>query len=74
MITPKPMSGALGAEIEGIDLTLPLSIHDYKKIRNLLIEHEVIKTTLVKAKELRRFAEPLIFHHLKHLHLNGIIL
>ena len=36
------MSGALGAEIEGIDLTLPLSIHDYKKIRNLLIEHEVI--------------------------------
>ena len=42
MITPKPMSGALGAEIEGIDLTLPLSMHDYKKIRNLLIEHEVI--------------------------------
>jgi taurine dioxygenase len=42
MITPKPMSGALGAEIEGIDLTLPLSVHDYKKIRNLLIEHEVI--------------------------------
>ena len=42
MITPKPMSGALGAEIEGIDLTLPLSIHDYKKIRNLLIEHEMI--------------------------------
>ena len=25
-----------------------------------LIEHEVIKTTLAKAKELRRFAEPLI--------------
>jgi taurine dioxygenase len=42
MITPKPLSGALGAEIEGIDLTLPLSMHDYKKIRNLLIEHEVI--------------------------------
>ncbi len=42
MITPKPMSGALGAEIEGIDLTLPLSMHDYKKIRKLLIEHEVI--------------------------------
>ena len=42
MITPKPMSGALGAEIEGVDLTLPLSMHDYKKIRNLLIEHEVI--------------------------------
>ena len=42
MITPKPMTGTLGAEIEGIDLTLPLSIHDYKKIRNLLIEHEVI--------------------------------
>ncbi|MDG2140203.1 MAG: taurine dioxygenase [Gammaproteobacteria bacterium] len=42
MITSKPMSGALGAEIAGIDLTLPLSKHDYNKIRKLLIEHEVI--------------------------------
>ena len=25
-----------------------------------LVEHELIKTTLPKAKELRRFAEPLI--------------
>ena len=39
------------------------SSHRQAMFRNMavsLIEHEVIKTTLVKAKELRRFAEPLI--------------
>ncbi len=37
------------------------SSHRQAMFRNMavsLIEHEVIKTTLVKAKELRRFAEP----------------
>ena len=38
MIIEKPLAGALGAEIEGIDLTKPLSEHDYKQIRKLLIE------------------------------------
>ena len=42
MIIEKPLAGALGAEIEGIDLTKPLSENDYKQIRKLLIEHEVI--------------------------------
>ena len=40
-----------------------LSSHRIAMFRNLtssLIAHEVIKTTLPKAKELRRFAEPLI--------------
>lgn len=32
----------------------------YRNLANALIEHEVIKTTLPKAKELRRFVEPLI--------------
>lgn len=32
----------------------------YKNLAASLIEHEVIKTTLPKAKELRRHAEPLI--------------
>ena len=39
------------------------SSHRQAMFRNMtvsLIEHEVIKTTVVKAKELRRFAEPLI--------------
>src|SRR6056297_178453 len=31
-----------------------------RSLTNALIEHEVIKTTLPKAKELRRVAEPLI--------------
>ena len=32
----------------------------FQNMTNSLFEHEIIKTTLVKAKELRRFAEPLI--------------
>lgn len=32
----------------------------YKNMAASLIQHEMIKTTLVKAKELRRFVEPLI--------------
>ncbi len=32
----------------------------YRNLANALFTHEVIKTTLPKAKELRRFAEPLI--------------
>ncbi len=32
----------------------------FKNMSNSLFEHELIKTTLAKAKELRRFAEPLI--------------
>jgi large subunit ribosomal protein L17 len=32
----------------------------FRNMVNSLVEHEVIKTTLPKAKELRRFAEPLI--------------
>jgi large subunit ribosomal protein L17 len=32
----------------------------FRSLATSLIEHEVIKTTLPKAKELRRFAEPLI--------------
>lgn len=32
----------------------------FQNLTNALIEHEVIRTTLPKAKELRMFAEPLI--------------
>ena len=33
---------------------------DFKNMANSLFQHEIIKTTLPKAKELRGFAEPLI--------------
>lgn len=32
----------------------------FRNMTNSLVEHELIKTTLPKAKELRRYAEPLI--------------
>ena len=32
----------------------------FRNMTNSLVEHELIKTTLPKAKELRRFAEPII--------------
>ncbi len=32
----------------------------FRNMTNSLVEHELIKTTVPKAKELRRFAEPLI--------------
>ena len=38
----QPLSGALGAEIHGVDLTQPLSSNMYAEIRRLLVEHEVI--------------------------------
>ena len=39
------------------------SSHRHAMFRNMMVslfEHEVIQTTVVKAKELRRFAEPMI--------------
>ena len=41
MIDVKLLSGALGAEISGIDLT-NVSDKNFKKINNLLLEHKVI--------------------------------
>ncbi len=32
----------------------------FKNMMNALFKHELIRTTLVKAKELRRFAEPIL--------------
>ncbi len=42
MIDIKPIAGALGAEIHGIDLTSDLTAADYQQIKDLLVEHEVI--------------------------------
>ena len=42
MITVSPVSGALGAEIDGIDLSQPLSAQQIADIRAALLEHLVI--------------------------------
>jgi taurine dioxygenase len=41
MIDVKLLSGALGAEINGINLTV-VSNENFKKINDLLLEHKVI--------------------------------
>ncbi len=42
MLDIQPISGALGAEIHGLDLSGDLSTDDFQNIRNLLNEYEVI--------------------------------
>jgi len=42
MLNVKPIAGALGAEISGIDLAAPVSQQSYLKIRQALVEYEVI--------------------------------
>ena len=42
MLTIKPMAGALGAEIQGLDLSVELGGADISRIRELLNEYEVI--------------------------------
>lgn len=42
MLDIRPISGALGAEIHGLDLTANLTEKDVQRLRKLLVEHEVI--------------------------------
>lgn len=42
MLTIKPMAGALGAEIHGLDLSCELSSENLARVRRLVNEHEVI--------------------------------
>jgi len=42
MITAKPIAGALGAEITGIDLTQEISALQFQQLQQLLVEHQVI--------------------------------
>ncbi len=43
-----------------LNMTSPHRRAMFRNMTASLVEHEVIKTTLPKAKEMRRFAEPLI--------------
>ena len=42
MFSIKPMAGALGAELHGVNLCEDLSSETYAEIRRLLIQHQVI--------------------------------
>lgn len=42
MLEIHPIAGALGAEIHGLDLTSDLNSEQFKMLRSLLVEHEVI--------------------------------
>ena len=49
----KLLSGALGAEIEGIDLT-DVSDQNFKKINDLLLEHKVIFLEISQSLKINR--------------------
>lgn len=42
MYHAKSIAGALGAEVEGLDLAKGASADDYAEIHRLLLEHEVL--------------------------------
>ena len=64
MVTAERISGALGAEIRGVDLSLPLTDRDVAEIRAALLEHLVIffrDQEITPAQQYRfasRFSEP----------------
>ena len=41
-LTVQPLTGALGAEISGIDLSTPLNEGAYLELRNAWLEHKVL--------------------------------
>ena len=72
MIDVKLLSGALGAEISGIDLT-DVSDENFRKINNLLLEHKVIffrdqdMTPEEQITFVSRFGEPDIYPFVRGL-------
>jgi taurine dioxygenase len=65
MIAARKIAGALGAEVEGVDLSKPLSRADYAELRRLWLEHLVIffrNQNLTEAQYMafaQQFGEPI---------------
>ena len=57
-LTVTPISSALGAEIDGVDLTRPLSLEQRDAIEQALLQHQVIffKNQVITPQEQARFA------------------
>jgi len=72
-ITVRPVAGALGAEIGGVDLAAPLEAALVAEIRRAFLEHLVVffrNQQLTPARQLdfaRRFGEPMEYPQLKGL-------
>ncbi|MQT71858.1 taurine dioxygenase, partial [Pseudomonas sp. FSL R10-0071] len=57
-LTITPISSALGAEIDGVDLTRPLSLEQRDAIEQALLQHQVIffKNQVITPQQQARFA------------------
>ena len=72
-IDVKPVSGALGAEIKGVDISIPLEAEVVSEIRNALLKHLVIffQNQVITPRQQLNFAEqfgiPMEYPQLKGL-------
>ena len=72
-IDVKPISGALGAEIKGVDISIPLDAEVVSEIRNALLKHLVIffQNQVISPQQQLNFAEqfgiPMEYPQLKGL-------
>ena len=72
-IDVKPVSGALGAEIKGVDISIPLDAEVVSEIRNALLKHLVIffKNQVITPRQQLNFTEqfgiPMEYPQLKGL-------
>ena len=72
-IDVKPVSGALGAEIKGVDISIPLDAEVVSEIRNALLKHLVIffQNQVISPQQQLNFAEqfgiPMEYPQLKGL-------
>ena len=72
-IEVKPVSGALGAEISGVDISNPLSTHELDILRSAFLEHQVIcirDQSLTPTQQIafaKNFGEPDIYPFIRGL-------
>lgn len=60
-LTVRKLTGALGAEVSGLDITQPVSDEDAKQLRGVLLEHLVVK---IRSEE--------TLSHAAHYHLSTL--